>query len=78
GHGCGFCTGNFITYEKSIVTQSPELVRFFHPFKNQVSPSEVAPTSQRKIWWMCEQNHEWEEKVNKQAKRKACPICLEI
>lgn len=78
GHGCGFCTGNFITYEKSIVSQSPELVRIFHPSKNKVSPSEVAPTSQRKIWWMCEQNHEWEEKVNKQAKRKVCPICSEL
>ncbi|WP_072273897.1 zinc-ribbon domain-containing protein [Peribacillus simplex] len=77
GHGCGYCARNLISYDKSILATSSDLVQIFHPVKNTVAPSELAPTSQRRIWWMCDQGHEWEEEVIKQAKRKTCLFCFQ-
>lgn len=38
-----------------------ELLAQWHPNKNgNLTPAEITSGSQRKIWWRCDQGHEWE------------------
>ena len=46
----------------------PKLVKEWHPTKNgDLTPSDVTHGSNKKVWWVCNKNHDYEQKiVNKQ------------
>ena len=44
--------------------------------KNGVlTPKDVKPKSNRKVWWICEKGHEWEAIIADRTSGKGCPIC---
>ena len=55
----------------------PELLIQWHPDKNgSLTPDEITSGSQRKIWWRCDQGHEWQSMPYERAKRgTGCPYC---
>lgn len=40
-----------------------------------LSPSDVFPKSNKKVWWRCASGHEWVESLNNRSKGKGCPYC---
>lgn len=61
----------------SLAEANTELVKEWHPTKNgKLTPNDVAPRSNKKIWWKCTKGHEWEAKIsNRSALGRGCPVC---
>lgn len=56
----------------------PEFYAQLHPTKNDeegIDTSALTMGSTLKVWWKCENGHEWQSKV---AGRKGCPSCYRI
>lgn len=63
--------------ESSLSAEFPELAAQWHPTKNgTISPEQVAPRSDKKVWWQCEKGHEWQATPNnRSAQSRGCPYC---
>jgi len=54
----------------------PKLAKQWHPTKNgNLTPKDVLPRSNKKVWWQCEKGHEWPAVINDRMKGTGCPIC---
>lgn len=54
----------------------PNLVKEWHPTKNVgIKPQELTPGSGKKIWWICNEGHEWEAVVYSRSRGSGCPHC---
>tara|TARA_Y100001970_G_scaffold237322_1_gene297695 strand:- start:299 stop:1162 length:864 start_codon:yes stop_codon:yes gene_type:complete len=62
----------------NVAVKNPELAKEWHPTKNgDLTPYNVTPGSDRKVWWICSKNkdHEWISTVNNRNKGRGCPHC---
>lgn len=60
----------------SLADANPELVKEWHPTKNgSLSPKDVTAGSGKKVYWKCNQGHEWERTVVARSRGSGCPIC---
>lgn len=76
GIGCPYCSGYRATKNNSLETVSPTIAREWHPKKNtRWTPGDVAPHSQRQVWWKCKKGHELREPVYSRYRRGGCPVC---
>ena len=78
GTKCPFCQGRAVEPETSLAGKTPALAQYWHPSKNEISPSEVAPRSNRIFWWKCPKGHEWKDMPNtlqKYPPERVCPYC---
>ncbi len=76
--GCPICTGRQIQVGfNDLATTNPELAKQWHPSKNgDLTPLEVIAGSNKKVWWECEQKHEWQTAVTQRAYNgTGCPAC---
>lgn len=77
GRGCPYCSGIKASKENCLETKGPWLAREWHPTKNASwSPKNVAPYSQRQVWWKCKKGHESRESVCSRSQRGGCPVCV--
>ena len=61
--------------EESLEVQRPELAKNWNYARNgMLTPHMVAPKSNRKYWWICENGHEWQASPNSM-KTGVCPYC---
>jgi hypothetical protein len=62
---------------ESLADKWPVLTREWHPTLNgDLQPSEVRPSSHRKVCWLCaECGHEWEASIDNRAAGSGCPVC---
>ena len=76
GDSCPYCSGrNAIPGETDLATTHPQIVRFWSG-KNTLLPTEVTAGSKKKVWWICEEGHEWEAAINSLALQGCgCPYC---
>lgn len=76
GSDCPYCYGRFaIKGETDLVTLMPEIAKQWHPTKNNgLYPDEFTATSHKKVWWLCEHNHEWQANIFSRVK-SGCPYC---
>lgn len=45
--------------------------------KNSIKPSEIAISSNKKVWWKCKDcGYEWETSPNSRSKGRRCPCCV--
>jgi len=53
------------------------LAKEWHPSKNgNLTPKDVSPSSEKKVWWVCKKGHEWKAMVGNRHKLWAgCPYC---
>lgn len=60
-----------------LATTHPELAQEWHPTKNgTLAPDQVTSGSNKKVWWRCQNGHEWEAKINNRVfKNNSCPYC---
>ena len=77
GSNCPYCSHLLaIPGETDLATQYPQIAKEWHPIKNDLlSPSSVLPGSDKVVWWICEQGHEWQAPVKRCLKDQGCPYC---
>lgn len=56
--GCPFCSHNKVHLDTCLSSLFPELVKYWGK-DNVISPLELAPYSRKKVWWVCDQGHEY-------------------
>jgi len=77
GGGCPICSNRKILPGfNDLATKNPNLAKEWHPTKNgDLKPTMIAPRSSKKVWWLCENGHEWQAKVSDRSYGTKCPIC---
>ena len=77
---CPYCSGRYpIVGETDLATTHPHLTKEWHPMKNgELTPKQVKAGTNKKVWWQCEQGHEWQAQIYNRAKGFACPHCNKI
>lgn len=77
GKGCPVCAGKaVIPGENDLASRSPLLASQWHPMKNgPLLPSQVLCGSSRRVWWRCEQGHEWQAEIQSRSAGNGCPVC---
>jgi len=76
GGGCPCCSRRKVREDNCLFTVNPRLAREWHPSKNgMLTPKDVTPKSQKKVWWQCKRGHEWESSLANRSAAKGCPYC---
>jgi hypothetical protein len=63
---------------KSLMDKFPNIAKTWHPTRNgKLTPEKVSYGSKFNAWWKCDNNHEWQRKVNycTTEKTNRCPFC---
>ena len=77
GNSCPYCWGRYATKNSNLQNLNPELAKEWHPTKNDnLTPKDVTPYSNKKVWWMCDRKHEWEAKISNRSRGNGCPYCI--
>ena len=61
------------------LTSYPNLVKEWHPTKNgELTPNDFTHGSGKKVWWLCNKEHDWETTPNQRTKPSGsnCPYCV--
>ncbi|MCF8129410.1 MAG: hypothetical protein K9N10_12920 [Deltaproteobacteria bacterium] len=76
GTSCPYCAGQKATKENNFAKKFPHLVSEWHPVKNgELTPEKILPKSDKEIWWLCKNGHEWKTQLKKRARGDGCPFC---
>lgn len=78
GIGCPFCGQRKVGYGNDLATCVPEVAMEWHPTKNlPLTPDQVLPQSNRRVWWLGLCGHEWESIISNRTKdfRPGGPYC---
>lgn len=78
GNGCPYCGGRkALPGYNTLATVAPDTAAEWHPTKNgDLTPSDVAAGSTKKVWWLCKSGHEWQTSIGHRALRGlGCPYC---
>ncbi len=78
GQGCPYCSSHKVLKGfNDLETKAPHLAREWNYAKNtNLNPSDIFPSSNKKVWWICEYGHEWEDTPNHRFNRNdGCPYC---
>jgi hypothetical protein len=54
---------------------TPDLIAEWNYKKNKKKPDEVSKYSNKKVWWICKENHEWQAYVCNRSRGSGCPYC---
>lgn len=78
GNGCPICVGRLVIQGlNDLTTVAPELMQEWNLSKNTaIAPTTLSLGSDKKVWWICEQGHEWRSSVkNRTLLGSGCPRC---
>ncbi len=76
GEGCPYCSCRRLNKDNCLLAVKPALARQWHPTKNApLTPGDVAPSTAKKVWWICKKGHEWEASPNNRSRGEGCPYC---
>ena len=65
-----------MTMKMKCISENPKLSKEWHPSKNEgLSPNALTTGSNKKIWWICDKGHEFEQVVHKRTSGRNCPYC---
>lgn len=79
GDGCGVCANRILeTGYNDLETVYPAIAAQWHKSKNgDLLPSQVLFGARIKVWWMCENGHEWQAFLySRDPKTYGCSACL--
>ena len=79
GRGCPVCAGKQVLPGwNDLATLRPDLARSWNVEKmGEITPQEVTVHSRKKVWWRCEQGHEWKTAVYNRTYGTGCPVCYQ-
>ena len=78
GAGCPVCQHRALSVgETDLAACFPALAAQWDQERNgDLTPQDVFPGTQRKVWWRCAQGHVWQARVSSRAQNGAgCPVC---
>lgn len=77
GKGCPYCSGrNAIKGKNDLQTVNPALSKEWNYDKNNgLTPTDVLPSSNKKVWWKCGKGHEWQAMIRSRNDGRGCPYC---
>lgn len=78
GRGCPYCSGNYVLEGfNDLATRYPNIAKEWNYKKNgQLKPNHVTFGSGKKVWWLCENGHEWQAAINNRtSNNRGCPYC---
>jgi very-short-patch-repair endonuclease len=76
GSGCPYCKGQKVVLSNCLATLYPKIAEGWYTKKNgTTTPISIAPTSKKKAWWTCENNHEYEVSIYSRVRSNGCKIC---
>ncbi len=76
GCGCPYCAGQKILVGfNDLATTNPRLAKEWNYEKNKFGPESVMEHSNKKVWWKCDKEHEWQADINSRGSGSNCPIC---
>jgi len=77
GNGCPYCSGLKTCKANCLAIKNPKLAKEWNYSKNKnLTPYKIAPNSHKKVWWKCENSHEWKYMVKDRHRAKhGCPYC---
>ena len=62
--------------EKSVLFSNPKVAEEWNYIKNgKLKPEYFAENSNKKVWWRCNQGHEWQAVIANRTKGSGCPEC---
>ncbi len=76
GSGCPYCAKNLTSKDRNLKVLNPILAEQWHPTKNgDLTPEGVLPNTHKKVWWRCNEGHEWLARVFSRNRGTGCPYC---
>lgn len=80
GTGCPYCSGRkAFPGETDLATINPVVAQEWHPTRNgSLDPTDVTAFSRKKVWWICDQGHEWQASIKNRSYGSGCPRCASI
>ena len=76
GGGCPYCSNKKVGYGNDLKSKNPQLSKEWNQTKNgDLKPSKFNPFSHKKVWWICENKHEWETEISNRSQGSNCPYC---
>ncbi len=82
GHGCPICSGHKVLDGfNDLATTDPEIAKEWNYEKNApLTPSDFTAGSSKKVWWRCQNGHEWQASICHRAPKSnsrgtGCPLC---
>ena len=79
--GCPFCGRKKASPEYNLKMLFPEITKEWNQSKNgNLRPEEILPGSGKKVWWKCENGHQWETTVARRTGENptGCPVCYKL
>ena len=77
GSNCPYCSSQkVLTGYNDLMTTNPNLVKEWNYEKNKnLQPNKIFASSNKKIWWICSNGHEWKATINSRNSGNGCPYC---
>lgn len=77
GSGCPYCSGRLaLKGFNTLADLSSDYAKDWDYERNtNISPEEIMPHSNRKVWWKCPQGHSYRSNLNAHLKGHGCPYC---
>ena len=73
--GCPYCANRRVSEENNLQVVNPVVSKEWNYKKNgTLTPSDITANSNKKVWWICENGHEWQASPNNRM-RTNCPYC---
>ena len=61
---------------QSVSQHSPKLLKEWNYIRNKgINPDKLSYGSNKKVWWKCNEGHEWEVAPKTRTKGSNCPVC---
>ena len=76
--GCPYCARKRATPDTCLTTAAPHIAAQWDKEKNgDLTPEDVLPGSDRKVWWRCDQGHSWQARICERtgSHKTGCPVC---
>jgi len=75
GSGCPYCEHRAVLKGyNDLLTVFPDIAKTWSP-KNDIKPSEVSPSSNKSVFWICKNGHEWKARIADRTDGHGCPYC---
>lgn len=77
GNNCPDCGNRRLHKDNNLAAVNRDLVKEWHPTKNEKGPQDYFANSHYKVWWLCNKcGHEWEALIyNRNGNSSGCPRC---
>ena len=75
-HRLPFCSGQRVCADNCLQHLAPHLAEEWHPTKNKdLTPNDVTVGSDKRVWLVCNNGHEWQASVQHRKRGSGCHYC---